>query len=438
MDLRLILYMKYMSDYIEEKQLQNENENKNENVEESNFKVNEENQSGVFENYNCSHKLKYYNTFDDPELNINDDVLKGIFAYGFERLSPIQRLAIKPLMDGKDIVVQSHSGTGKTATFLIGLLSQIDPKNNNPQAIVICNTRELALQTVKVYESLADFTNIKCKLCIGGDMQYKYTSDEITNHVIIGTPGRLCDLISKKIVKTDNIKSIVIDEADDVLSTGFRKQIKKIFNYIPKESQVALVSATIPEEMSNLFEAILKPDFISILIKDDQLTLDGIDQYYIHLDEQYKFDAIIDIYQFINVGQGIIYCNKKSKADELQHILQQKDFSVGVLHGDMIQKDRESIMNNFRHGTTRILITTDMLARGIDIQQVSLVINYDMPKYPQTYIHRIGRSGRYGRKGVAINFVTRKEQNILNYIKRMYNTEIHPFPEDVKSVLSVF
>ena len=206
-----------MSDYIEEKQLQNEN--KNENVEESNFKVNEENQSGVFENYNCSHKLKYYNTFDDPELNINDDILKGIFAYGFERLSPIQRLAIKPLMDGKDIVVQSHSGTGKTATFLIGLLSQIDPKNNNPQAIVICNTRELALQTVKVYEALADFTNIKCKLCIGGDMQYKYTSDEITNHVIIGTPGRLCDLISKKIVKTDNIKSIVIDEADDVLST---------------------------------------------------------------------------------------------------------------------------------------------------------------------------------------------------------------------------
>lgn len=423
-----------MSDFIEEKQPQNDN------LEEEYLKINEENDKNneIFENYVCSHKLKYYDTFDDEELNINDNILKGIFSYGFERPSPIQRLAIKPLKDGRDIVIQSHSGTGKTATFLIGLLSQIEAENNNPQAIVVCNTRELALQTVKVYESLASFTKIKCKLCIGGDMQYKYTSDEITNHVIIGTPGRLCDLISKKIIKTDSVRLIVIDEADDVLSTGFRKQVKKIFNYIPKESQVALVSATIPQEMSNLFDAILKPDFISILIKDDQLTLDGIDQYYIHLDEQYKFDAIIDIYQFINVGQGIIYCNKKSKADELQYILQQKDFSVGVLHGDMIQKDRESIMNNFRHGNTRILITTDMLARGIDIQQVSLVINYDMPKYPQTYIHRIGRSGRFGRKGVAINFVTRKEQNILNYIKRMYNTEIHPFPEDVNSVLNVF
>ena len=427
-----------MSENIEnkfDKNKDNENEdNENKDNEIKDFKG----YSETFENYVCNKELDYYNDFADPELNINDKILQGIYSYGFERPSPIQRIAIKPLKEGNDIVIQSHSGTGKTATFLIGLLSRIDTEMKCPQSIVICNTRELALQTVKVFDSISGYISVKCKLCIGGDMQYKYTSEEVNEEVIIGTPGRLCDLISKKILNTDNIKILVIDEADDVLSTGFRKQVKKIFNFIPKESQVALVSATIPEEMSNLFDAILKPNFISILIKDDQLTLDGINQYYINIDEQYKFDAIIDLYQFINVGQGIIYCNRKNKADELQHVLNSKDFSAGVLHGDMIQKDRESIMSNFRTGTTRILITTDMLARGIDIQQVSLVINFDMPKYPQTYIHRIGRSGRYGRKGVAVNFVTRKEQNILNYIRRAYNTDIKVFPENVNSVLSVF
>ena len=390
-----------------------------------------------FENYIISHDLKYFNNFEDSELNINDNILKGIFSYGFERPSPIQRIAIKPLIDGSDMVIQSHSGTGKTATFLIGILSRIK-ENEGTQSIVICNTRELAVQTSKVLNSISCFTKITHKLCIGGDMQNKYISEEMNENIIIGTPGRLCDLMNKNILNTKNIKMLVIDEADDVLAIGFRKQIKRIFQEIPTDTQVALISATIPQDMANLFDILLKPDFISILIKDDQLTLDGIEQYYIHLDEQYKQSAIIDLYQFISIGQGIIYCNKKNKADELKAVLTEKDFSVGLIHGDMLQRDRESIMNEFRNGSTRILITTDMLARGIDIQQVSLVINYDMPKYPQTYIHRIGRSGRYGRKGVAINFCTRKEKNILNYIRRMYSTEIKPFPEDVNSVLKSF
>ena len=405
---------------------------------ESNLENNLNNNNEVFENYICTPKLTYYNRFDDEELNINDKILKGIYSYGFERPSPIQRIAIKPLMEGKDIVIQSHSGTGKTATFLVGVLSRIDIEIKCPQSIIICNTRELANQTLKVLEAIGNYSDVSYKICIGGDMQYKYISNDINEQIIIGTPGRLCDLISKKTINTGKIKTLVIDEADDVLSTGFRKQVKKIFNFIPKETQVALVSATIPQEMSNLFDILLKPDFVSILIKDEQLTLDGILQFYINLDEQYKNDAIIDLYQFINIGQGIIYCNRKNRADELQEVLVSRDFSVGVLHGDMMQKEREHIMNNFRSGQTRILITTDILARGIDVQQVSLVINFDMPKYPQTYIHRIGRSGRYGRKGIAINFVTRKEQNILNYIKRMYNTEIKPFPEDVNLVLKEF
>ena len=389
----------------------------------------------IFENYEMSKNLDFYDSFEDTELGLKDEVLNGIYSYGYEKPSQIQRIAIKPIINGDDIVIQSHSGTGKTATFIIGLLQRIDENINKPQCIVVSNTRELADQTHKVFLSLSHYTKIKCNLCIGGDLQYKYYSDSIKEQVIIGTPGRISDLMNKNIINTDNIIMIIIDEADDVLSNSFVKQIKKIFKFIPQNAQVILISATIPPEMAALFNVILKPNYISILVKDDELTLDGIVQYYIHIDEQYKLDALIDLYKFISVGQAIVYCNKKNKADELKYELVDKSFSVSVLHGDMMQKEREGIMNEFRTGKTRILITTDVLSRGIDIQQVSLVINYDMPKYPQTYIHRIGRSGRFGRKGSAINFVTKKEKNILNFIQKMYNTEIIPLPSNVAELL---
>ena len=187
--------------------------------------------------------------------------------------------------------------------------------------------------------------------------------------------------------------------------------------------------------MAELFDILLKPSYLSILVKDDELTLDGISQYYINIDEQYKLDALIDLYKFVSIGQAIVYCNKKNKADELKFSLSEQNFAVSVLHGDMMQKEREEIMVEFRSGKTRILITTDILARGIDIQQVSLVINFDMPKYPQTYIHRIGRSGRYGRKGNAINFVTKREKNIIMFIEKMYNTRINMLPSNVSDLL---
>jgi len=388
-----------------------------------------------FENYELNKNLDFYDSFENIDLGLKDEILKGIYSYGYENPSQIQRVAIKPIIDGSDLVIQSHSGTGKTATFIIGLLQRVNPEFTQPQCIIVSNTRELADQTYKVFLQLSAYTNIKCNLCIGGDMQYKYNSDNIKEQVIIGTPGRISDLINKDIINSDQIKLIVIDEADDVLSTSFRKQVKKIFQKIPKESQVILVSATIPPEMASLFDNILKPDYISILVKDDELTLDGIIQYYINLDENYKLDALIDLYKFVSIGQAIVYCNKKQKADELKYSLLEQNFSVSLLHGDMIQKERDEIMTEFRTGKTRILITTDILSRGIDIQQVSLVINYDMPKYPQTYIHRIGRSGRFGRKGSAINFVTKKERNILSFIKKMYNTDIQPLPSNVSDIL---
>ena len=388
-----------------------------------------------FENYELSKNLEYYDSFEHSELGLNDETLKGIYSYGYEKPSPIQRVGIKPIIDGKDIVIQSHSGTGKTATFIIGLLQRVDPTINQTQCLIICNTRELADQTYKVFGQLSAYTKITANLCIGGDLQYKYSAEHIKEHVIIGTPGRVSDLLNKEIINSNEIRLIIVDEADDVLSNSFRKQIKRIFQKIPKESQVVLVSATIPEEMSELFDNLLKPDFLSILVKDDELTLDGIVQYYINIDEQYKLDALIDLYKFISIGQAIVYCNKKNKADELKFALLEQNFAVSILHGDMIQKEREEIMKEFRSGKTRILITTDILSRGIDIQQVSLVINYDMPKYPQTYIHRIGRSGRFGRKGSAINFVTKKEKNVLTFIQKMYNTEIIPLPYNVAELI---
>lgn len=388
-----------------------------------------------YENYEISKNLKYYDNFEDEELGLKGEILKGIYSYGYEKPSQIQRIAIKPIIDGHDIVVQSHSGTGKTATFIISLLQIVNENINHPQCIIVSNTRELADQTYKVFLNLSRYTNIKCNLCIGGDMQFKYNSENIKEQVIIGTPGRISDLINKNIINTNNIKLIIIDEADDVLSNSFIKQVKRIFQKIPNESQVILISATIPQEMSSLFDNILKPDYLTILVKDDELTLDGIKQYYINIDENHKVDALMDLYKFISIGQAIVYCNKKNKADELKEILTEKLFSVSVLHGDMIQKEREDIMNEFRIGKTRILITTDILSRGIDIQQVSLVINYDMPKYPQTYIHRIGRSGRFGRKGSAINFVTKREKNILNFIQKIYTTDIVPLPYNVSDLL---
>lgn len=387
-----------------------------------------------FENYEVSQELNYYNSFEDEELGLNELVLKGIYNYGYEKPSPIQRVAIKPIIDKRDVVIQSHSGTGKTATFIIGLLQLMDQNIHEPQCIVISNTRELADQTYKVFKQLSLYTDIKCNLCIGGDLQHKYTTDSIKEQVIIGTPGRISDLLNKNIINKENIRLIIIDEADDVLSNSFRKQIKKIFQQIPKECQVVLVSATIPPEMSSLLEHIMKPNYMSILVKDDELTLDGIKQFYINIDEQYKLSALMDLYKYMDIGQAIVYCNKKNKADELKYALMEKDFSTSILHGDLMQKEREEIMIDFRSGKTRLLITTDILSRGIDIQQVSLVINFDMPKYPQTYIHRIGRSGRFGRKGCAINFVTRKEKNILGFIQKIYNTEIIPLPAQVQDL----
>lgn len=388
-----------------------------------------------FENYVINQELQFIDKFDDQRLNLKQEILNGIYDYGFDRLSPIQRIAIKPIADGNDVIMQSHSGSGKTATFLTGMLQRIDFNDPRTQAIVISNTKDLSDQIYDVFTGLSKYCNLTSSLCCGGDLTNRYMSSDIQSQVIVGTPGRVCDLIQKGIINSRDIKLFIVDEADEVLSSGFRKQLKYIISSLTKECQIVLSSATIPQEMNMIVKTVLREGYTSILVKNEELTLDEIKQYYVALEENHKMEVLLDIYRNISIGQCIVYCNRKQRADELKYFLQENGYTVGINHGDLMGPERKEIMNQFRKGKLRILITTDLLARGIDIQQISLVINFDMPKYTQTYIHRIGRSGRFGREGVAINFVTRREKNILGYIERTFNTHIHHLPQDLKGII---
>lgn len=395
----------------------------------------DESKMELINNYLVSEKIDCYNSFDN--IGIHEDILRGIYSYGFTEPSPIQKLAIKPFIDERDLIIQSHSGTGKTATFMISILNRINPELKNTQAVVVAPTRELAKQIYSVYQSLSNYTDITGYFCIGGSLRNKYNyNEDINQHIIIGTPGRVSDLIGKNIIKTNNVKMLVIDEADDVLSISFQKQLVKIFDSLSESTQLCLFSATIPSELFILTDKMLKNP-LKILVKDDELSLKGIQQYKVYLGntDEYKYATLCDLYNRISIGQAMIYCNKRYIVDELTNKLREDNFSVSQIHGEMQQKEREQVMQQFRDGITRILISTDVLARGIDVQQVSLVINYDIPKDPDTYIHRIGRSGRYGRKGIAINFETNRDRNSLKSIEMAYNIKVETLPNDIEKLV---
>ena len=376
------------------------------------------------------------NSFD--EMGLSDDLLRGVYCHGFEKPSFIQQRAIKPLYSGKDVIAQSQSGTGKTATFLIGSLQKLQRDVMKTQILILSPTRELSLQIFSVLESLSSKMNITKYLLIGGkNISQDFVELDKSPQVVIGTPGRVYDMLKRYVLRTDNINLVVLDEADEMLSRGFKDQIYEIFQYISKQCQVGLFSATMTEEALDLTKRFMR-DPVEILVKNEQLTLEGIKQYYIALDcESWKFDALCDLYSSISVAQAIIYCNSKRKTSWVKDRLIANGFTVESIHGDMKQREREDILASFRAGNCRILLATDIIARGIDVQQVSLVINYDVPRYREVYIHRIGRSGRFGRKGVAINFVTKEDVRSMKDIEQFYNTTVEELPADLNSVVSV-
>ncbi|KAF3902148.1 hypothetical protein ABW21_db0205403 [Orbilia brochopaga] len=370
------------------------------------------------------------------EMKLNPDLLRGIYAYGFERPSAIQQRAIMPVINRNDVIAQAQSGTGKTATFSISCLQSIDVNVKQCQALILAPTRELATQIQKVVRALGDFMKVDVYACIGGTS----TRDDMTalregQHIVVGTPGRVHDMIQRRALKTDSLKIFVLDEADEMLSRGFTEQIYDIFQLMPQTIQVVLLSATMPSDVLEVTTKFMRNP-VRILVKKDELTLEGIKQFYIAVEkEEWKLDTLSDLYETVTITQAVIFCNTRRKVDWLTDKLTERDFTVSAMHGDMDQAQRDLIMKEFRSGSSRVLIATDLLARGIDVQQVSLVINYDLPSNRENYIHRIGRGGRFGRKGVAINFVTADDVKMMREIEQFYSTQIEEMPMNVADLI---
>lgn len=376
-------------------------------------------------------ELQVYNSFDTMGLSSN--LLRGIYSYGFENPSQIQKVAIMGVASGRDLIAQAQSGTGKTGSFAIGSLQRVDESLNETQVIMLAPTRELAKQIYKFVSDISCNMSITIRETIGG---HRYTNDKMNAHIIVGTPGRVLDELSKGRISCDKLRCLVLDEADEMLSRGFQEQVKKIFSFIPKESQIVLFSATIPNEVLDITSHFMTNP-LKILVKTDELTLEGIRQYYVLVDrDSDKYLVLSDLYSTIAVTQSIIYCNSKKKAQYLSDKMQDNNFVVSCIHGDMDQEVRNKIMTQYRVGNSRVLITTDILSRGIDIQQVSLVINYDVPIDVETYLHRIGRSGRFGRKGVSINLVVSNDFDQLKRIESYYNTHIEELPSNVMQLIN--
>ncbi|KAK8608336.1 hypothetical protein V6N13_023762 [Hibiscus sabdariffa] len=375
-----------------------------------------------------------YDSFD--AMGLQENLLRGIYAYGFEKPSAIQQRGIVPFCKGLDVIQQAQSGTGKTATFCSGILQQLDYAVVQCQALVLAPTRELAQQIEKVMRALGDYLGVKVHACVGGtSVREDQRILQSGVHVVVGTPGRVFDMLRRQSLRPDYIKMFVLDEADEMLSRGFKDQIYDIFQLLPGKIQVGVFSATMPPEALEITRKFMnKP--VRILVKRDELTLEGIKQFYVNVEkEEWKLETLCDLYETLAITQSVIFVNTRRKVDWLTDKMRSRDHTVSATHGDMDQNTRDIIMREFRSGSSRVLITTDLLARGIDVQQVSLVINYDLPTQPENYLHRIGRSGRFGRKGVAINFVTTDDERMLFDIQKFYNVIIEELPSNVADLL---
>jgi len=384
--------------------------------------------------FESSEDLKVLPTFD--AMGLREDLLRGIYSYGFEKPSAVQQRAIDPIVKGRDVIVQSQSGTGKTCVFTVGALQMLDAALCEPQVLILSPTRELAEQSQKVAMALGDFMNVQVHACIGG----KSLSEDIRRldygvHIVSGTPGRVFDMIQRRNLRTRSIKMLVLDEADEMLNAGFKDQVYDIYRYLPYNTQCIVVSATLPQEILAMTQKFMRNP-VRILVKRDELSLEGIKQYFIAVEkEEWKFDTLCDLYDSLIITQAVIFVNLKKKVEWLTNKMREANFTVSSMHGEMPQRERDAIMEDFRSGASRVLIATDIWGRGLDVQQVSLVINYDLPVHREQYIHRIGRSGRYGRKGVAINFVTNTDLRQLREIEQYYSTQIDEMPANVAELL---
>ena len=374
-------------------------------------------------------------TFDDFDLN--DNLLRGIYSYGFENPSDIQVKALPVINSKRDLIAQAQSGTGKTGAFTIGALNLLDTDLKKTQIIVVNPTYELVNQNYDVIKAISQYMNISIMKVVGKTSVEECKRDlQKEPQVIVGTPGRILDMIGKRYLYTKDIKLLILDEADEMLSGGFQDNIYNIIQFIPKETQICLFSATKNDYTLDLCEKFLNnPE--SILVENKNVTLEGIQQFKVVINEEWKYDTLIDIYNLVNISQCIIYINYKNKLMNVYDELIKNNYPVDYIHGEVTKDERERKLLDFKNGKTRILLSTDLLSRGIDVQQLNLVINFDLPRSKETYVHRIGRSGRYGRKGVAINLVNNREVQFIKDLEEHYHIQINDLPQNVGEIFNI-
>lgn len=373
------------------------------------------------------------------ELQLDERILRAVADMGFEEASPIQAQAIPVQMEGRDIIGQAQTGTGKTAAFGIPLLQKIDPKSKKLQAVALCPTRELAIQVADEVRRLAKYMHgVKVLPIYGGqDIVKQIRSLKDGTQIIIGTPGRVMDHMRRKTVKFDNVHTVVMDEADEMLNMGFLEDMETILSQLPEERQTVMFSATMPQAITEIAVKFQK-DPVTVRMVKKELTVPKVTQYYYEVKPKTKVEVMCRLLDMYSPKLSVVFCNTKRGVDELVQSLQGRGYFAEGLHGDLKQIQRDRVMNSFRNGKTDILVATDVAARGIDVDDVEAVFNYDLPQDDEYYVHRIGRTGRAGREGIAFSFVVGKEVYKLRDIQRYCKTKIIPQPipslNDVTSI----
>ena len=379
------------------------------------------------------------------DLQINDNIKRAVLEMGFEEPSPIQAQAIPRILTGIDVIGQAQTGTGKTAAFSIPILEMVDPEDKSLQAVVLCPTRELAIQVSTEIRKIGKYMHgIKTLPVYGGqpiDRQIKSLKSGV--QVVIGTPGRVIDHINRKTLKMDKVKMVILDEADEMLDMGFREDIEMILDKTPEERQTTFFSATMPKGILDLTKKFQKdPEHIKVVRKE--LTVPNIKQYYIETKSANKLEVLCRLVDVYDPKLSVVFCNTKRGADELVSDLQARGYFADALHGDLKQTQRDIVMDKFRNGTIDILVATDVAARGIDVDDVEAVFNYDLPQDEEYYVHRIGRTGRAGRTGISFTFVFGKEMRKMKDIERYTKSKLekHAIPSiadvEEKKVSSFF
>ena len=358
------------------------------------------------------------------ELNISEEILKSTADMGFKSPSPIQEETITPLLEGRDVIGQAQTGTGKTAAFAIPILEKVEA-NGITQALILCPTRELCMQVAREIDSLAKYKKgIKILSVYGGTQivkQIKALKKGV--EIVVGTPGRLMDLMRRKVLKLDNLKIVVLDEADEMFDMGFRDDMKIILDATNADRQTCFFSATMGKEITE-FSKIYQNNPVTIKIKAEELTVDKIDQHFIKLKEKDKEETLTRLLEINQPRLAIIFCNTKRKVDNLVESLSKKSYLVDGLHGDLKQSQRDQVMKKFRNNTINVLVATDVAARGLDVDEVDMVINYDLPQLDEYYVHRIGRTARAGRSGLSYSLISGKDNNRLRAIENYTKADI--------------